>query len=82
MISAKCYYAWKRRSLFGWANLLRIGSWRTRENAVMTFFDLLQGVRIVVRSDWNVTAVDYGRPVVERIRVKWNIVTTTEAYLA
>lgn len=38
----------------------------------MTFLDLLQGIRIVVRCDRNVSAVDHLAPEVKGVAIKWS----------
>lgn len=44
------------------------------QDTVMTLLNLLNGVRVVVGRDWDVTAVKDSRPAVERVGLEGNVV--------
>jgi len=52
--------------------------WWAAQQQVVAFLDLLQRIRVVVRSNRNITTVHDLSPRVERVRRKWNVVATIE----
>lgn len=50
-----------------------------REEGVVAFFDLLEGVRVVVGSDGDVTAVEHRGPAMERVCVQGHVVSAAGA---
>jgi len=52
-----------------------------RQDAVVAFFDLAEGVSVVVRGDGNIAAVDHFGPAAEGIGVEGDIVSSADQML-
>jgi hypothetical protein len=57
--------------------LISVGSRLAHQNAVVTFFDLVDSPCWVVRGDGNITAIEYGGPAVERVGSKRYVISST-----
>lgn len=44
--------------MFGDSGLFGSGRWISHQDAVVAFFDLVEGPGVVVRGHWDVTAID------------------------
>jgi hypothetical protein len=48
------------------------------QKEVVAFFDLLERIRVVIRSDWDVSTINDLSPRIERVRLQWDIVSAIE----
>jgi hypothetical protein len=59
------------------SNLICVCGRLAHQNAVVTFFDLVDSPCWVVRGDRNITAIEYGSPAVERVGSERYVIAST-----